>query len=111
MSKLSNITGFWRNRNEYERIFTREKISAFFRMIPLMLRGDYKPKKKRNLLIAVAAVAYLISPLDIIPELVFGPIGLIDDFAILLFAVRKLEKEVMNFLAWEDEQKNILFVD
>lgn len=111
MSKLSNITGFWRNRNEYESIFTREKISAFFRMVPLMFRGDYRPKKKRNLFLGLAAVVYLISPIDIIPELVFGPFGLIDDVAILLFALRRIDKEVINFLTWEEEQKNILFVD
>lgn len=111
MSKLSNIIGIWRNRNEYEQIFTREKIYAFSRMIPLMIKGDYRPKKRRNLFFGVVALAYLISPIDIIPEIIFGPFGLIDDFAILFFAIRRIEKEVINFLAWEETQKNILFVD
>lgn len=111
MSKLSMLTGFWRNKKDYERVFTREKISAFLRMLPLILIGNYKPKKKRNLLIGVAAVIYLLSPIDIIPEIVFGPIGLIDDFAILLFAIRRIDKEVMNFLTWESLKRNIILVD
>ena len=36
----------------------------------------------------IAAVLYLVSPLDIIPEAVFGLLGLLDDvFVLLLFAV------------------------
>lgn len=111
MSKLSLLTSFWRNKNEYQRVFTREKLNAFTRMLPLIFTGDYKPRKKRNLIIGFAAIMYVLSPIDIIPEIVLGPFGLLDDFAIILFAIKRLEKEVINFLAWEEQQRNILFID
>ena len=111
MSKLSLLTSFWRNKNEYQRVFTREKLNAFTRMLPLIFTGDYKPRKKRNLIIGIAAIIYVLSPIDIIPEIVLGPFGLLDDFAIILFAIKRLEKEVINFLAWEEQQRNILFID
>jgi len=44
-------------------------------------------------LIAVAAVVYGISPIDVIPELLTGPFGLTDDLAVLVgsgFAIWKL---------------------
>jgi uncharacterized membrane protein YkvA (DUF1232 family) len=37
-------------------------------------------------LVAVAAVLYGISPIDVIPELLTGPLGLTDDLAVLLGA-------------------------
>ena len=111
MSRLSMITNFWRNKKEYESVFTREKLMAYTRMISLMFKGKYKPKKKRNLFLGVAALAYIISPLDIVPELLLGPFGLLDDFAILLFAIRRLDKEVVNFLLWEEQQSNIIYID
>lgn len=44
-------------------------------------------------LVAVAAVVYGISPIDIIPELVAGPLGLADDLGVFVgagFAIWKL---------------------
>ena len=38
-------------------------------------------------LITMALLLYIISPIDIIPELFFGPIGLIDDAGALLLAL------------------------
>jgi uncharacterized membrane protein YkvA (DUF1232 family) len=46
-----------------------------------------------SVLIAVAALLYGISPVDVIPELLTGPLGLADDFAVLAgagFAIWKL---------------------
>jgi uncharacterized membrane protein YkvA (DUF1232 family) len=45
------------------------------------------------ILVAAAALLYGISPVDVIPELLTGPLGLTDDLAVLLgsgFAVWKL---------------------
>lgn len=111
MSRLSLITNLFKNKGEYERMFTKDKLWAYTRMFPQMIKGDYKPKKKRNLYLGIAALAYIISPLDIVPELLLGPFGMLDDFAILLFAIRRLDKEVINFLLWEEQQKNVIFID
>lgn len=45
------------------------------------------------MLIAVAAIIYGVSPLDVIPELLTGPLGFADDLAVLAgagFAIWKL---------------------
>lgn len=41
----------------------------------------------KKALIAVACVVYILSPIDIIPEIVLGPIGLLDDGAALMAAI------------------------
>ena len=38
-------------------------------------------------LITMALILYMLSPIDLIPELFFGPIGLIDDAGALLLAL------------------------
>jgi len=44
-------------------------------------------------LVAIGALVYGISPIDVIPELLTGPLGLTDDFAVVIgagFAIWKL---------------------
>ena len=46
-----------------------------------------------SVLVALGALAYGISPIDVIPELLTGPLGLADDLAVLVgagFAIWKL---------------------
>src|SRR5262245_8735802 len=38
----------------------------------------------------VAAIGYFISPLDVIPEIVLGPIALLDDIAVAAFALNSV---------------------
>jgi uncharacterized membrane protein YkvA (DUF1232 family) len=44
------------------------------------------PRRKTvaAVIIAVGAVVYGLSPIDVIPELLTGPLGLADDFAVLI---------------------------
>ncbi|RKD27130.1 hypothetical protein BEP19_00410 [Ammoniphilus oxalaticus] len=44
--------------------------------------------------IAGAVVAYFISPLDIIPELVFGPLGYLDDIVLAVYALNRILQQV-----------------
>jgi uncharacterized membrane protein YkvA (DUF1232 family) len=45
-------------------------------------RVSFLPK-----LIPVAALAYVISPLDLLPELALGPLGTLDDVGIIMLAL------------------------
>lgn len=108
MKKLNLISSFWRNRDKFRDIFTIENWQAFLRMSELILKGKYRPMKMRNLLIGFLALIYLISPIDIIPEIAFGPFGLIDDMVILAFALKKIHKEILNFLEWENKKQVLI---
>lgn len=52
----------------------------------------------------VAALAYLISPIDLLPERFLGPLGLADDVAVLLFALNYAKPEIERYNAWKKTQ-------
>jgi uncharacterized membrane protein YkvA (DUF1232 family) len=43
---------------------------------------------------AVLGVAYVLSPIDLLPEFLFGPIGLLDDALVLALTVSRLVNRV-----------------
>ena len=59
----------------------------------------------RIVLCVVAAIMYLISPLDMIPEAVFGIFGLFDDIVVLLLLAIYVTIIYRRFLSsrWEME--------
>lgn len=79
------------------------KMPHILRMVKAAKKGDYKLDKK-SVLIPSLAIIYILSPIDIIPDVLLG-IGAIDDLAILAFAIPFIVKEVDKFLVWEEEQK------
>ena len=51
------------------------------------------PKNKWEWLQLAVILVYLISPIDILPEAVLGPLGLVDDAAALMLLARLLLKK------------------
>lgn len=80
------------------------KIPVIVRMIKSATKkGGYKPNLKDVILPGLALV-YLISPIDIIPDWI-PAIGVLDDLALLTFAIPLLVKEAEKFVAWEASQE------
>ena len=61
----------------------RTRLAAMPRMIGLSLVGRYPQLSRRRLALIVAGVAYLISPIDLIPELLLPLVGWADDAVVL----------------------------
>ena len=57
-----------------------------------LMRDDRVPLISKG--IAVAGVAYVISPLDLMPTFLFGPLGLIDDLVIVASALSSMLNRV-----------------
>ena len=53
-----------------------------------------------SIVVAVGAVLYVVSPIDVIPDFLLG-VGFVNDASVLAFAVRKIHKEIEEFLEWE----------
>lgn len=47
--------------------------------------------------VVIGALAYLVSPNDLLPERVLGPIGLTDDVAVLFFALKYARPEIERY--------------
>ena len=57
-----------------------------------LLRDERVPLGSK--LIALAGLAYILSPIDLLPEIFLGPIGLIDDLLVVATALSRLLNHV-----------------
>lgn len=73
-------------------------------LIPLIKdywKGKYRDVSAKSIVIFVIALAYIISPIDLIPDYIIG-LGQIDDAAILGLSLYFLEKDLMRYKEWRD---------
>lgn len=57
-----------------------------------------------RLALMVLALAYLVWPVELIPELLLGPVGLIDDGVVLVWLAGAILSETTRFLEWEQQR-------
>ena len=57
--------------------------------------GIYKDYEVKKLVIIVAAIIYVVTPIDLLPD--FVPPGLIDDLSILAWAVKEASSELSRY--------------
>jgi uncharacterized membrane protein YkvA (DUF1232 family) len=76
-----------------------QRLSVLPRMFANTLTGRYDGFGR--LLLVVGAAAYVVSPLDLIPELALGPFGLLDDAIIATWLAGAVLAETERFMAWE----------
>ena len=75
-------------------------LHAMLRLLRAYQRGQYSQVSANALLSIVAAIAYLVDPVDFIPdEIPF--LGFLDDATILEFAMNKTRQTLDDFMAWE----------
>ncbi len=82
----------------------KEKFLLLGRMLKAHVSGQYKARSLRFLLILLAAVIYLINPLDLVPDFILG-IGLTDDLAVVTWVYQALAGELKAFAEWENTKK------
>lgn len=63
----------------------------FHLLIKLMLDADFPASKKVKL---AGIIAYFISPLDFLPEILLGPLGYLDDIALAAYVLNDIINEV-----------------
>lgn len=79
----------------------KEQLSLLGHYALDVTHGRYKDYSTASLSLAVAAILYVVSPLDIIPD--FVPAGLVDDAAIVAWAFARLGSELKRYCHWRDE--------
>jgi uncharacterized membrane protein YkvA (DUF1232 family) len=73
-------------------------------LIPLIKdywKGTYRDISAKSIVIFVVALAYIISPIDLIPDYIIG-LGQIDDAVILGLSLYFLEKDFRKYKEWKD---------
>ena len=83
-----------------------QRLAAIPRMIRASMRGEYDGKG-RLAMMALAGV-YIVSPIDVVPELVLFVLGLVDDAAVALYFAGALLDETERFLEWERRRATVI---
>ena len=80
-----------------------QNLKLLFPLIRDYLKGSYRDVSAKSIVIFIVALAYIISPIDLIPDWILG-LGQIDDAAILALSLYYLEKDLMKYKEWKDKK-------
>lgn len=94
MGKLAFSAGVYIKKNGLKSV--SEHLTLMINYIKDVASGRYKDYNKTHLTLIVAAILYVVSPLDIIPDF-FVVAGFIDDAAIIVWAFNQIEKELAKY--------------
>ncbi|MDA3845105.1 MAG: YkvA family protein [Vallitaleaceae bacterium] len=77
------------------------------RILSAMVR-DYISKKYvkipvASIVMAVSALIYIVSPIDLIPDIIPG-IGYLDDAAVMHFVIQALHNDIQTYRDWKENQ-------
>jgi uncharacterized membrane protein YkvA (DUF1232 family) len=75
-------------------------LQTMLRLVRAYERGDYKKISQDDLTWIVAALNYLIDPLDLIPDMT-PFLGFVDDAVVVAFVVEKTQQALDEFMIWE----------
>ena len=73
---------------------------AMLRLIRHYADGDYREIPESTLVVIVAAIIYVVSPLDAIPD-ALPSLGYLDDATVIALAVKRSRDVLDDFMAWE----------
>jgi uncharacterized membrane protein YkvA (DUF1232 family) len=74
----------------------KEDAKDVAKMIRATWNGDFRIQK-RNIFLMLLCLVYILNPFDFLPAIALGPIGLIDDAAVLVFVYKRITGELERF--------------
>lgn len=74
-------------------------------MVKDTIRGRYKGLGKKNVIMIVAGLLYLVNPMDIVPDFIFG-MGFADDLGVLVYVISRLSEEIARYRQWKKPQED-----
>ncbi|MBM6404135.1 DUF1232 domain-containing protein [Phycicoccus sp. CSK15P-2] len=78
-----------------------DRAVAIPRLVSAVRSGDYTGTSLVRLGLVAAGAAYVVSPVDLLPEGVLGVLGLADDAMVLGWVATTVVEETEKFLEWE----------
>jgi uncharacterized membrane protein YkvA (DUF1232 family) len=82
------------------------RLAAIPRLVAASMRGEYDGKSR----LAMMGLAgfYIVSPVDLVPELFLTILGLVDDAAVAVWFAGALLDETERFLEWERRRAAVI---
>lgn len=81
-----------------------DDIMTLTRLVRAYVKGDYREVSWETVALAIGALIYFLSPVDLIPD-VIPVVGYIDDAAVIGFVVASIYTDLNNFRDWEASQE------
>lgn len=78
-----------------------ERVQAVPRLVRSTVQGTYAGTTLKRLGLVAGAVAYVASPVDLLPEAVLPVLGAADDAVVISWAIKAFFEETDRFLSWE----------
>lgn len=76
------------------------------RLLKAWKRGSYRGLSMRTIVSLSAALLYIVSPIDLMPDFIPG-IGLIDDAAVLALLLHSIAQDLAAFRVWEQNRDGV----
>ncbi|MET7965239.1 YkvA family protein [Micromonospora sp. NPDC005305] len=82
------------------------RLAAMPRMIRATARGEYDGGLRLALM--AGATAYIVSPIDLLPEIPLAIFGLADDAVMVTWLAGSVLAETERFLEWEARRRSVI---
>lgn len=80
------------------------RLTSLPRLVGATMTGRYAGTSRGRLIGIVAALVYVISPVDLVPEMFLPLLGLGDDALVISWVAASLINETETFLGWERDR-------
>lgn len=77
-----------------------DDVKTLFSMIKDYWNGDYREVPWTTIAAAAAALAYVLSPIDLIPDFI-PVVGLIDDALVVTLCIKAIQTDLESYTAWK----------
>lgn len=76
-------------------------IPLLISLVKSYVNGEYKEIPYNSIIAVIATLLYVISPIDIIPDVIPG-VGFMDDAAAVAFCIKMIHEDLEKYKAWRD---------
>lgn len=78
----------------------RDDVPGLIRLVRAYASGDYRRLPWKSLLLVTGALAYFVTPLDLIPDILIGT-GFLDDAVVVAYVLKAIRDDLARFADWE----------
>ncbi len=80
-------------------------IPVFISLVKSFIKKEYTEIPMGTIIAVVSALIYFLSPVDLIPDIIPG-LGVIDDAAVVVACLALVDKDIVDYIKWRDENGN-----